>query len=57
MADTLAAAIAAREAAMFSLLAELVGIHTGSHHKAGVDRVGARIRAHLSRLPVRSPPG
>lgn len=52
MADSLAAAIADRETAMFSLLADLVGIHSGSRHKAGVDKVGARIRAHLARLPV-----
>ncbi|MFH1982383.1 MAG: M20 family metallopeptidase [Pseudomonadota bacterium] len=52
MDDALATAVADREPSMFSLLAELVGIHSGSHHKAGVDRVGARIRAHLSRLPV-----
>ncbi len=51
-AAVIAAAVNEREAAMFSLLADLVNIHSGSHHKAGVDRVGARIRDHLARLPV-----
>ena len=52
MSDTLAAIVAEQTPAMFSLLADLVGINSGSRHKAGVDRVGARIRDHLTRLPV-----
>ena len=51
-ADAIAAAVKKREAAMFTFLADLVNIHSGSHHKAGVDRVGTRIHGHLARLPV-----
>lgn len=51
--DALAAAAGRRESAMFALLADLVNIQSGSRHKAGVDRVGARIRRHLEDLPVR----
>ena len=37
---------------MFALLEEMVLIQSGSHNKAGVDRVGQLIRSHLAPLPL-----
>jgi len=39
--------LAQQRDAMIALLAELVNIDSGSYNKAGVDAVGARLRAHL----------
>lgn len=39
--------LAGQREAMIALLAELVNIDSGSYNKAGVDAVGARLRAHL----------
>jgi len=39
--------LAGQRDAMIALLAELVNIDSGSYNKAGVDAVGARLRAHL----------
>ena len=39
--------LAGQREAMIALLADLVNIDSGSYNKAGVDAVGARLRAHL----------
>ena len=39
---------------MFSLLEKLVNIDSGSYNKAGVDQVGAILRAHLENAGVRT---
>ena len=39
--------LAGQREPMITLLAELVNIDSGSYNKAGVDAVGARLRAHL----------
>ncbi len=41
-----------REQELFDLLRELVDIQSGSRNRAGVNRVGARIRAALADLPL-----